>query len=321
MFVWLVCLPSEKFGWSFVLELHATERAKALTNSSVKEASHWLACPQAYWRTPLGPGSGIKDRLDHPVTHVSFNDAKAFCKWDGGKRLPTESEWEYAARGGLEGKRFPWGDDDINKDGKWRANIWQGKFPEEDLKEDGYLGTAPVTAFEANGLGMYNMAGNVWEWCGTHFSRKEQQRVLRGGSYLDSVDGSFNHAINVNTRMGNTEDSAADNMGFRCARSVKTKSKSKSGTKKRSYDYGKHQADMSELKREAERRAGGKGGKGGGKGGKGGMNQELMQQIVAEKGVEGLQEYLAQQGTGAQVFTPAQLKEKQEQLRKMREEL
>lgn len=215
---------SEKFGWSFVLELHATERAKAETNQTVKDAPHWLAVQRAHWRQPFGPGSGIKTRLNYPVVHVSFNDALAFCKW-ANKRLPTETEWEYAARGKHVGvtapmKLYPWGNVVPSNASDWKLNVWQGDFPRSDAGLDGYIGLAPADAYETYGAGLHNMLGNVWEWTSTLFSKSSQQRVLRGGSYLDSVDGAFNHEVTVSTRMGNTADSAADNVGFRCAKSV-----------------------------------------------------------------------------------------------------
>ena len=110
----------------------------------------------------------LTERLDHPVVHVSWNDAAAYCRW-AGQRLPTEAEWEYAARGGLEQARYPWGDE-LAPGGRWMCNIWQGAFPTDNTRADGYLGTAPVDAFHPNGFGLYNIAGNVWEWCADWFS-------------------------------------------------------------------------------------------------------------------------------------------------------
>jgi len=289
---------SEQYGWSFVLDYQVTDRAKELTESQIKDASHWLAVPQAYWRQPDGPGSGINKRLDHPAGHISYNDAVAFCKWKG-KRLPTESEWEYAARGGMPEKLYPWGDFKPGNDGSWRMNVWQGKFPEENDLSDGYATTSPVNAFEPNRFGLYDVLGNVWEWTASKYIEmnshvlknkpKEEQdavhRVLRGGSFLDSMDGAFNHKVDLNTRMGNTEDSASSNTGFRCAKSVGKRSKAAG------YQYQKPPKPK----------------------GRAGFDQEMLQKIVEEGGVEALQDFL---GDKATVTTAGELKEKQEQLRK-----
>ncbi len=159
----------------------------------------------ADWRHPEGPGTSIVGRENHPVVHISWEDASAYAKW-AGKRLPTEAEWEYAARGGLHAKRYVWGDEKI-PEGKWQANIWQGNFPWENTREDGFYGTAPVKSFPPNGYGLYDMSGNVWEWCadwyrpdtyanspkrnpkgpGDSYDPNEPstpKRVQRGGSYL-----------------------------------------------------------------------------------------------------------------------------------------
>ncbi|XP_060029123.1 inactive C-alpha-formylglycine-generating enzyme 2 isoform X4 [Erinaceus europaeus] len=174
----------------------------------------WLPVERAFWRQPAGPGSGIRERLEFPVLHVSWNDALAYCAWRG-KRLPTEEEWEFAARGGLAGQVYPWG----NQFQPNRTNLWQGRFPKGDKAEDGFHGVSPVNAFPPqNNYGLYDLLGNVWEWTASPYQASDQDmRVLRGASWIDTADGSANHRARVTTRMGNTPDSASDNLGFRCA--------------------------------------------------------------------------------------------------------
>ncbi|MGW5641628.1 formylglycine-generating enzyme family protein [Saccharopolyspora sp. NPDC003752] len=203
---------AEAFGWTYVF-------AKFLTGDARKrslrppQAPWWCAVPGACWREPEGPGSGLDGRWDHPVVHVSWNDAVAYCSW-AGRRLPTEVEWEYAARGGLRQARYPWGDE-LVPGGEHRCNIWQGRFPVRNTGEDGYVGTAPVDAFPPNGFGLHNTSGNVWEWCADLFDPALPGRSMRGGSYL--CHDSYCNRYRVAARTSNTPDSASGNLGFRVA--------------------------------------------------------------------------------------------------------
>ncbi|NWS77377.1 SUMF2 enzyme, partial [Crotophaga sulcirostris] len=215
---------AEAFGWSFVFEDLVSEELKKKVTQKLESAPWWLPIEKAFWRQPSGPGSSIKDRLDYPVLHVSWNDAQAFCAWKG-KRLPAEEEWEFAARGGLQQRVYPWG----NKFQPNRTNLWQGDFPRVDTAEDGYHGVSPVAAFPPqNNYGLYDLLGNTWEWTASEYlapgltskQRAQKMHVLRGASWIDTADGSANHKARVTTRMGNTPDSASDNLSFRCAADV-----------------------------------------------------------------------------------------------------
>ncbi len=222
---------AERFGWSYVFAGFLPEDFPA--TRAVLQTPWWRQVFGADWRHPEGPSSSIHERPDHPVLHVSWNDAVAYARW-ADKRLPTEAEWEYAARGGLEQQRYPWGDQ-LTPGGKHRMNVWQGTFPTHNTVEDGYAGTAPVDAFEPNGYGLYNMTGNVWEWCADWFSptypaearaqrlsdnprgpARGETRVMRGGSYL--CHRSYCFRYRTAARSSNTPDSSTGNLGFRCVR-------------------------------------------------------------------------------------------------------
>ncbi len=223
---------AERFGWSFVFWAHIPKaRYHQLVTDTVAAAPWWCQVPGSCWQAPEGPGSSIATRGDHPVVHVSWNDATAFCQWSG-QRLPTEAEWEYAARGGLEQKLYPWGDK-LRPGGVHRCNIWQGEFPREDTGEDGFKGTCPVEAFLPNGFGLYSVTGNAWEWCADWFDPEfhrtgphinptgppgGMEKVIKGGSFL--CHKSYCNRYRVAARTSNSIDSSTSNIGFRCALSA-----------------------------------------------------------------------------------------------------
>lgn len=205
--------------------------------------SWWKMVEGANWKKPKGEGSDIKGLENHPVVHISWYDASAYCKWRGG-RLPTEAEWEFAARGSLSGKKYPWGDDHLSTD---KANYWQGDFPFENTNEDTYISTSPVKTFKPNGFGLYDMAGNVWEWTADWYRPDTYKalasrgmvydpkgpndsfdpdepmlvtKVTRGGSFL--CNDSYCSGYRVAARMKTSPDTSLEHTGCRCVKDKKT---------------------------------------------------------------------------------------------------
>lgn len=226
---------AEVIGWSFVFAYFLKEIAEKYQHP-VPNLTWWKAVQGANWRHPEGPGSTLVGRLDHPVVQVSRNDAVAYCHW-AKKRLPTEAEWEVAAKGGQSYERYPWGETFLVNE-QYQCNIWQGAFPNENTLVDGFSNTAPVKSYAPNGYGLYQMIGNVWEWCvnprglslsvfgevsGAAFWTQYQKQddndyATKGGSFL--CHDSYCKRYRIAARNGNSGMSASNNLGFRCVKDL-----------------------------------------------------------------------------------------------------
>ena len=232
-----------RYGWSFVFYALLSEEDQKAGYEVAATTPWWCAVPGAQCDHPEGGKTNINERMDHPVVHVSWNDALTYCQWIG-KRLPTEAEWEFAARGGLQNDIYPWGNEPINE-GKPKANSWGGKFPYYNDDKDGFVGLAPIKSFMPNGYGLYDMAGNVWEWCSDWYDANYYQsfgnsvslnpkgpaksndpmdpytpkRSLRGGSFL--CNDSYCSGYRVARRMKSSPDTGLEHTGFRCVRDGK----------------------------------------------------------------------------------------------------
>ncbi len=221
---------AERLGWSFVFRNHVADAAGL---QATPGTPWWLRVDGADWAHPEGRDSSVNARQDHPVVQVSWNDSLAYCAW-AGYRLPTEAEWEYAARGGLDQKTYPWGDE-LTPGGRHMCNIWQGSFPAIDLGEDGYTAVAPVDSFAPNGFGLYNAVGNTWEWCADYFdpfwhvaaTRDDPagppgrpSRVTKGGSFLCHESYCCRRRYRNAARTGTPPDTSTGHIGFRVARDV-----------------------------------------------------------------------------------------------------
>lgn len=228
---------SEQFGSSHVFIGQLSDRDKLRFSQTRRVAGlpWWYSIEGACWKHPIGPDSSLDGLLQHPVVHVSWNDAQAYARWSH-KRLPTEAEWEAAARGSQRILTDYWWGEELHPNGEYRCNIWQGRFPTVNSQADGYAWTAPVNAYKPNDLGLYNQLGNVWEWCADYFDRvwhaqinettrvnpqgplSGNKRVMKGGSFL--CHDSYCNRYRLSARTSNSPDSATSNIGFRCARDL-----------------------------------------------------------------------------------------------------
>ncbi len=216
---------AERFGWAPVFRPLLPDAGAVAPSAS--RTPWWVRCDGAAWFAPEGPGSDVAGRADHPAVHLAWEDARAFAAWAGG-RLPSEAEWEHAARGGLSDPKFPWGDRDPDDIGYFPCNIWQGRFPDANTRADGWMSTSPVGCFPANGAGLHDMSGNVWEWTAEPFrlrslrreakarnahSRATGEKVMKGGSFLCHV--SYCYRYRIAARSAVAADSGGSNAGMR----------------------------------------------------------------------------------------------------------
>ncbi len=220
---------AEEIGWSFVFAGLLPDDFEE--TRGVQAAPWWRQVFQADWKSPEGAHSTIETRLEHPVVHISWNDATAYAQWVG-RRLPTEAEWEFAAHGGLDNSIFPWGDE-LQPDGEHKMNVWQGSFPDNNLIEDGWYGTAPGGTYPPNAYGIGEMTGNVWEWCQDWFTTEHDEteenprgptvgetKVIKGGSYL--CHDSYCNRYRIAARSSTTPVSAMGHLGFRTVKDLES---------------------------------------------------------------------------------------------------